>query len=53
MENEILANLLQLDCESDLKMMNIYCSLCQNKSNMKEVIEEWSLFMKSMEEIIV
>jgi len=53
MEREILPNLLQLDCESGLKRMDIYCSFCQNKSNMKELIEEWSLLVKSMEEIIV
>jgi len=53
MESGILPNLLQLDCESGLKMMDIYWSLCQNKSNMKELIEEWSFEVKSMEEIIV
>jgi len=52
MESDILANLFQLDCESDLKMVDIYWSLCQNKSNMKELIEEWSFEVKSMEEII-
>jgi len=32
-------------------MVDIYWSLCQNKSNMK--LEEWSFEVKSMEEIIV
>jgi len=53
LESEILPNLLQLDCESGLKMMDIYWSLCYDKSNMKELIEEWSFEVKSMEEIIV
>ena len=45
--------LLQLDYQSGLKMVDIFWSLCQNKSNMKELIEEWNFEVKSMEEIIV
>jgi len=52
MENEILPNLFQLDCESGLKMVDIYWSLCQNKSNMKE-LEEWSFEVKMANQIIV